>query len=225
MNKTPEPPRKWTWPHYRFVQFSLPRLLRCLGGWRVVGHDNVPERGGAVIASNHLSFLDPPVVGSALRRRTYYFAKAELFVPVFGWIIRKCYALPVERGGADTTAAKEAIKLLGGGELLTLFPEGTRSRDGKLQELSTGAALLASRGGVPLIPCAVRGTNEVLPVGAKFFRRGRVVVSFGPPVDSLQFGEKPGKEDLTIITQQLRSGILELQAEQEAFRAQRCKEG
>ncbi len=214
MNRAPEPPRSWTWPHYRFVQWSLPRILRMLGGFRVVGHENVPEEGGAVIASNHLSFLDPPAVGVALRRRTYYFAKSELFVPVFGWIIRKCYAFPVDRGAADTRALKEAIKLLKAGELLTMFPEGTRSRDGSVREFDLGAALAASRAGVPIIPCALTGTDDVLPVGAKMLKRGRVAVSFGEPVDTLQFGPKPGKQDLERITRQVEDAVRTLKAEQ-----------
>ncbi len=220
MVKTPEPPRKWTWPHYRFVQWGLPKLLRMLGGFRVVGVENVPEEGGAVIASNHLSFLDPPAVGCAMPRRTYYFAKSELFVPVFGWIIRKCYAFPVDRGAADTRALKNAIWLLKAGELLTMFPEGTRSVDGTVGEFDLGAALAASRAGVPVIPCALTGTNEVLPIGAKFFRRGRVAVSFGTPIDTLQFGPKPGKEDLQRITRQIEEAVRALKAEQEEFFAE-----
>ncbi|MGC9319522.1 MAG: lysophospholipid acyltransferase family protein [Armatimonadota bacterium] len=219
MSRTPEPPRSWTWPHYRLVQWTLPRLMRLLGGWRVTGHDNVPERGGAVIASNHLSFLDPPIVGSALRRRTYYFAKSELFVPVFGWVIRKCYAFPVERGAADTRALKEAIKLLRQGELLTMFPEGTRSRDGSVREFDLGAALAASRAEVPVIPCALTGTNDVLPIGARWFRRGRVAVSFGEAIDSLQFGPRPGKKDLRRITRQIEDAVRALKAEQEDYLA------
>ncbi|MEA3402675.1 MAG: lysophospholipid acyltransferase family protein [Armatimonadota bacterium] len=215
MNRTPEPPRSWTWPHYRFVQWTLPRMLRLLGGWRVTGHENVPEDHGAVIASNHLSFLDPPVVGSALRRRTYYFAKSELFVPVFGWIIRKCYAFPVQRGSADTRALKEAVRLLRSGELLTMFPEGTRSRDERVGEFDLGAALAASRAEVPIIPCALTGTNDVLPIGSRWFHRGKVAVSFGEPIDSLQFGPKPGKQDLQRITRQIEDAIRELKAEQE----------
>ncbi len=219
MNKAPEPPRKWTWPHYRFAQWCLPRVLRMLGGWLVVGHEHVPEEGGAVIASNHLSFLDPPAVGVAMRRRTYYFAKSELFVPVFGWIIRKCYAFPVERGSADTRALKEAIKLLKGGELLTMFPEGTRSRDGEVHEFDLGAALVASRAGVPVIPCALTGTDVVMPLGARCFRRGKVAVSFGEPIDTLQHGPKPGKEDLQRITRRLEEAVRALKAEQATFLA------
>lgn len=217
MNKTPEPPRRWTWPHYRCVQWTLPRILRMLGGFRVRGVEHIPKVGGAVIASNHLSFLDPPVVGSAMPRRTYYFAKSELFVPVFGWIIRKCYAFPVERGGADTRALKHAIELLQAGELLTMFPEGTRSQDGQVHEFDLGAALAAARAGVPIIPCALTGTNDVLPVGAKYFHRGRVAVSFGAPIDPLQFGPKPRKEELARVTKAVEEAVRGLKAEQAAW--------
>jgi len=209
-----EPPERPTNRLYRFAQWFLPRWWRLNGGYEVFGEEHVPEEGGAIVASNHLSFLDPPVVGCAMRRRTYYFAKAELFVPVFGALIRKVYAFPVKRGGADTGATKEAIRLLRGGELMVMFPEGTRSRDGKLQELNLGAALLASRAGVPILPTAVYGTDRVLPVGARFFRRGRMAVSFGPPIDSQQFGPKPGKDDLTRLNGLLRQAILDLQAQQ-----------
>ncbi len=217
MIKTPEPPRKWTWPHYRMVQWTLPLILRMLGGFRVTGRENVPAEGGAVIASNHLSFLDPPAVGVAIARRTYYFAKSELFAPVFGWIIRKCYAFPVERGSADTRALKNAIGLLRAGELLTMFPEGTRSRDGQVGEFDLGAALAASRAGVPIIPCALTGTEKVLPVGAWYFHRGRVAVSFGEPIDTMQFGAKPGKEELARLTKMTEEAVRALKAEQEAF--------
>ncbi len=218
MNPTPEPPRRWTWPHYRFVQWTLPTIIRLHGGWRVTGHENVPEEGGAVIAANHLSFLDPPAVGSALRRRTYYFAAAYLFKnPVFGFIIRKCYAFPVRRGAADRRALKHAIELLEVGELLTMFPEGTRSRTGELGEFDLGAALAASRAEVPIVPCALTGTDAVFPRHAKRLHRGRVAVSFGEPVDSLQFGPKPRKQDLQRITEQIEDRVRAMKARQKAF--------
>ncbi len=225
MNKTPEPPRRWTWPHYRFVQWALPRLLKMLGGWRAVGAENVPDEGGAVVASNHLSFLDPLALGVAYPRRSYYFAKKELFeVPVFGWIVRKCYAFPVERGAADTRALKNAIEVLKAGELLVMFPEGTRSRDGVMQPFDLGAALTASRAGVPIIPAAVTGTNQVLPLGARCLRRGSVAVSFGEPIDALQFAPKPGKDDLQRITERLEASVRALKAEQEEFFAAQARE-
>lgn len=215
MDRLYEPPRRWTWPHYRFVQFTLPKIVALLGGWRVRGVENIPDEGGAVIAANHLSHLDPPVVGSAIPRRTYYFAASELFRnPIFGFIIRKCYAFPVRRGAADRRALKGAIELLEAGELLTMFPEGTRSRTGELGEFDLGAALAASRAGVPIVPCALSGTDVVLPRGAKFLKRGKVAISFAEPIDTLQFGEKPAKEDLQLMTEQVEAAVREMRAEQ-----------
>ena len=218
MNPTPERPRCWTWPHYRFAQWLIPRIIRRRGGWQVEGRENVPAEGGAVIAANHLSHLDPPTVGAALPRRTYYFAKSELFAnPIFGFIIRKCYAFPVKRGAADTTALKNAISLLKHRELLTMFPEGTRSRTGELGEFDLGAALAASRAGVPIVPCAITGTEVVFPRKAKRLQPGRVAISFGEPVDSLQYGAKPRKEQLEKITGQVEQRIRTMRTRQRAF--------
>lgn len=226
MDRLYEPPRSWVWPHYRFAQWIIPRFCRLSGGFRVTGAANVPDEGGALIASNHISHLDPPVVGSAIRRRTYYFAASELFRnPIFGFIIRKCYAFPVRRGAGDRRALKAAIELLEAGELLTMFPEGTRSHTGELGEFDLGAALAASRARVPVIPCALTGTNDILPRGAKFFKRGKVAVSFAEPIDSLQFGEKPGKEELQRITDQVEAAVRAMRAEQAAWLAGRQDPG
>lgn len=218
MDRLYEPPRGWTWPHYRFAQWSIPKIVALLGGWRVRGAEHIPDEGGAVIASNHLSHLDPPVVGAAMPRRTYYFAASELFSnPVFGFMIRKCYAFPVRRGAADRRALKGAIELLKAGELLTMFPEGTRSRTGELGEFDLGAALAASRAGVPIVPCALTGTNVILPRGSKTLRRGKVAISFAEPVDTRQFGDRPAKDDLQRITDQVVAAVREMKAEQAAY--------
>lgn len=213
-----ETPRRWTWPHYRFAQWIIPKLTTVRGGWRIRGAEHVPDEGGALIAANHLSHLDPPVVGSAIRRRTYYFAAAYLFKnPVFGFIIRKCYAFPVKRGAADRGALKAAIELLGHGELLTMFPEGTRSRTGELAAFDLGAALAASRAHVPIVPCAISGTELALPRDAKRITRGKIAVSFAEPIDTMQFGEKPRKEELQAITDQVEAAVREMKAEQASF--------
>jgi len=219
MRKTPEPIRSWTWPHYQAVHLFLPMLLRLLGGWRVVGRDNVPGSGGAVIAPNHVSYLDPPAVGSALPRRTYYFAKKELFqIPAFGWIIRKCYAFPVDREASDLAAFRHAIRLLQAGELLVVFPEGGRSADGGLEEGKVGATLIASRAGVPLIPCALHGTDQVLPRGGWYLHRGTVKVSFGEPITFDEFeSRRLNKDQLLDVTDQAMASIAQMQREQEEF--------
>jgi 1-acyl-sn-glycerol-3-phosphate acyltransferase len=215
MKKTPEPIRSFTWPHYTFMQkVFIPTLYRALGGWKVYGRENVPLTGGALIASNHVSFLDPPTLGAGLPRRTYYFAKKELFeIPIFGSIIRKCYAFPVEREVGDREAVRNAIKLVQDGELLIIFPEGGRSPDGTLKEGGVGAALIASRGGVPIVPSAVRGTNIAMPLHAKRLHRAKLSVAFGEPI--VPPGERMTKVELQAMTDELMTRIAALQADLE----------
>ncbi len=219
MRKAPEPIRSWTWPHYHAVHIGVPLLCHLLGGWRVVGQENVPGSGGAVIAPNHVSYLDPPAIGGALPRRAYSFAKKELFeIPILGWIIRKCYAFPVDREISDIAAFRHAIRLLQAGELLLVFPEGGRSADGDLEEGKVGAALIASRAGVPIIPCALHGTDGVLPRGAWYLRRGTVQASFGVPITFDKFeSRRLNKEQLQEVTRQVMDSIARMRQEQEEF--------
>lgn len=219
MKKEPEPVRAWTWPHYTFIRaVFLPLLFRLCGGWRVVGQEHVPPEGPALIAANHVSYLDPPAVAAALPRRTYYFAKQELFeIPLFGWFIRHCYAYPVDREGNDKEAFRHAIRLLQAGELLTIFPEGGRSPDGSLQAGRRGAALIAARAGAPIIPCSVWGTDHVLPREAKFLHRGLIQVSFGPAMPTRGTHEQATKVHLNEITGHLMQEIARLRAEQEEW--------
>jgi 1-acyl-sn-glycerol-3-phosphate acyltransferase len=214
MRRDPEPARSWTWPHYRAVQYGIPAFWRLYGGWRVDGQEHVPAEGGAVIAPNHISYFDPPAVGCSLKRRTYYMAKSELFKnPLFGGIIRRCYAFPVERGAADRTAIRQAIGVVQSGELLVVFPEGGRSPDGTLQEGDIGAALIAARGGVPIIPCALYGTDKALPRKAIFLHPHRVHVSFGAPITiEAESGERAGKRELQEATDKLMASIAAMQA-------------
>ena len=222
MRKEPEPVRWWTWPHYIFVaSFLFPTTFRLAGGWRVVGREYVPRHGGALIAANHTSFLDPPLVGAAVPRRTYYFAKRELFeIPVFGWLLRKCYAFPVDREGDDKTAFRHAIALLQAGELLVVFPEGGRSPDGTLQEGGRGAALIAARAGVPIIPCALSGTDQVLPREARFLHRGFTQASFAPPISTREEG-RANKAGLQEITGRVMAEIARMREEQQEYLAER----
>ncbi len=223
MRKEPEPIRSWTWPHYEMVRIFLPKIWRLLGGWRVEGQEHIPDNGGAVIAPNNISFFDPPAVGSSLPRRTYYFAKKELFqISLFGWLIRKCYAFPVDREGSDVTAFRYAVRLLQKGELLVVFPEGGRSLDGSLEEGGIGAALIASRAGVPIIPCSLWGTDDVLPRGAWLLHTGLVQVSFGAPITYEEYRERRlTKQQLQQVTQRIMRDIAQLRADQERFAAQR----
>jgi len=219
MRKTPEPVRRWTWPHYYLGAWLGRTICRLAGGYRVTGREHVPKTGGAVICANHISYLDPPVLGSGLTpRRAYYMAKKELFQnPILGWLIRTCYAFPVDRGTTDREAIRHGIELLQAGELLVVFPEGGRSPDGSIQPGNVGPALMATRAGVPIIPAAIKGTNQVMPRGKGGLHRGRVQVDYGPALSPARFA--PGRADkraLQEFTEAVMQAIEDLQKQQYA---------
>lgn len=217
MRKTPEPVRKWTWPHYYFGAWMTRLVCRLAGGFEVRGKDNVPRNEGAILCANHISYLDPPVLGASVTpRRTYFMAKRELFeVPILGGLIRKCYAFPVDRDHFDREAIRNAIELLQNGEFVVVFPEGQRSPDGSLQPANTGPAMMASKAGVPILPIAIKGTNDVLQRGRAGLHRGRVSVDIGEPIHPARFGEgKLDKNQLKDFTEAVMSSIEALQKEQ-----------
>jgi 1-acyl-sn-glycerol-3-phosphate acyltransferase len=168
---------------YRLSRLLLRLILRIGFGFRVYGRGNEPAAGPVVVVCNHLSDLDPLVVGAALRRRVAFMAKHELFqVPGVRWWIRACGAFPVRRGTPDRQALRTALGILDKGGVLVMFPEGTRGRDRTLRQPEPGAALLARRTGAALLPVAVLGTDVVLPRDAQRLRLGRITVRIGPPL-------------------------------------------
>jgi 1-acyl-sn-glycerol-3-phosphate acyltransferase len=142
----------------------------------IEGSQNIPNMGGAVIAPNHMSFFDPPLAGAAMKRPLYFMAKKELFdIPVFGWAIKQTNSFPVKRGVQDISAVRHAFSLLEKGHLLLMFPEGTRSRDGKLGKARSGVGMVACNAQVPLIPVKIENTNMML----KF---KRIKIKYGKPI-------------------------------------------
>lgn len=127
-------------------KFIFKNFFKC----QIVGVENIPSTKGVIIAANHISLWDPPLIGTFLPRKINFMAKEELFdIPIIGYIIKRLNAFPVKRGTADRVAIKKAISLLKSGECLGLFPEGTRSKDGKLGEAEAGMALIAIKADVP----------------------------------------------------------------------------
>jgi len=167
-------------------------LFKLFFRMKVRGAENIPKRGGFILASNHVSFLDPLALGAASGRNLDFMARESLFkIPVFGSLIKAVDAFPVKRDSADKRALKEAMRRVKAGRALTLFPEGTRQdTDGAFAEPAAGIGFLAARLAVPVIPTFISGTEKALPRHAKFIRRARVSVSFGKQISmegSLQY--------------------------------------
>ena len=153
--------------------------------WRleVQGASNVPLEGGVIIAPNHLSVLDPPLMGCACPRELRYLAKAELFRNrLFARFICRLGAFPVERGTADVGAIKTALQFLKDGRAVIIFIEGTRGTGEHLLPPTPGVTLLARQSGAPVVPTAIVGSEQAWPKGSKLPRRAQVKVAFGEPV-------------------------------------------
>ena len=147
--------------HYSVTRFAVGGALRAVTGADVKGLEHVPRSGGLIVASNHISFWDPPLIGSLLPRELHYLAKDELFSnPVFGWILRRYNAIPIRRGMVDLTGMARAIETLRRGEALLVFPEGSRMRDDELHPARPGLGNMAYNADVPVLPCFVSGSNR-----------------------------------------------------------------
>lgn len=167
---------------------------------RIIGADNIPADGPVVIMSNHISLLDPPLIGAAISRKIHFMAKEELFKnPLIGWVLKQLGAFPVKRGSGDTKAFKQALKVLRSGGVLGVFPEGTRYPEGKLGKPHGGSAAIALRGGARIVPAAIKNIKT----------RGRPVVIFGKPLDISQEG-KISREERQEIAEKIMAEIANL---------------
>ena len=193
---------------YRFMRALFTLLFRYGGNWEVTGHEHVPASGPALVAPNHLSYLDPPLMGCALRRPGWFMAKAELFnIPGFRWLITHMHAYPVKRGVPDRAALKRTLDYLRKGEIVCVFPEGKRSVDGQLGEIEAGIGMLAVKTGAPIVPVAICGTDRMLPRGAKRLHRAKIRVQFGAPIPVPAVEPRAEKELSQALADQLRERI------------------
>jgi 1-acyl-sn-glycerol-3-phosphate acyltransferase len=182
----------WYW---FFKYILIGPLLALLGRPKVEGLEHVPQTGPAILASNHLAVMDSFYLPLVVRRRITFLAKAEYFTGtgIKGWFSRWFFTavgqVPIDRSNADAAQAAldTAERILAQGKLLGMYPEGTRSPDGRLYKGKTGLARLALETGVPVIPVAMIGTNVVNPPGTSMLRFGRVTVRFGKPMDFSRF--------------------------------------
>ena len=152
--------------------------------WRVFNAERVPLQGGVILASNHASFLDPPLVGSGLKRDINYLARESLFrFPGIGALLRSWNAVPVDRDGGGAKGLKIILERLLAGNGIILFPEGTRTKDGKLQPARSGIGLIVIKSQAPVVPVRTFGTFEAYGRNQKFPRPHRVMVKYGQPMN------------------------------------------
>lgn len=147
---------------YGFACRGVDLITRVITNRHVVGLENVPSSGAVLLVSNHIGLVDPPLIGAMLPRVVHFMAKEELFHnPIVKWVVTNYHAFPVRRGEGDREAYQTTIRLLKKGEVVGIFPEGTRSRTGTLQYAHTGAAAIAARSGVVVLPVGVSGTEQI----------------------------------------------------------------
>jgi len=181
-------------------KFLCHLFFKLTRGFQVSGQENVPKRGPVVLIANHTSYLDPPALGVASPRRVYFMAKEELFrIPLFGWLLKGLGAFPVKRGTPDRRAFKRALAVLAAGNVLGIFPEGTRSKTGELGPAEEGAAVLALRSGAPVVPAGITGTRG----------SGPIRVAFGPPVDTSDLDPKD-RASIRILSERAMTSIADL---------------
>lgn len=165
---------------WRIPYHILKPLVLILLHLRVKGSGNLPKKGACIIASNHISYLDPPLLGFAAGRELYYLAKAGLFEEVnkfFTWLIITYNAIPLRREGVDLKTIKRVLNLLRRGKALVLFPEGTRSKSGNLLPPKPGLGFIAWHADVPVVPTYIKGANA--RIGDILMGKEKIVITFG----------------------------------------------
>jgi 1-acyl-sn-glycerol-3-phosphate acyltransferase len=172
---------------YLTIRLIFKGLAKVLFKFEVRGVEHIPRTGAAIITSNHASNLDPPLIGMAIPRPIFYFAKEELFRTLFGSALRMVNAIPVNRDQLDRKTLRAVLGVLAQGEMIVMFPEGTRTETGDLQAGKPGTGFIAYHAKVPVIPAYISGSFEILPRGGKFIHLKKCIVTFGPAVDFEQF--------------------------------------
>lgn len=189
---------------YSFGKVILYPFYKLLYRFKVKNRDAIPAEGGVILASNHMSFADPVLLGLALKRRLYFMAKSELFRNKFAAaVIRALGAFPVERGAGDGKAIKTGMDILSEGNVMTIFLEGGRTKTGELMRPRSGCALVAQQTQLPVVPCCITKKN----FNHKF---SRTTIHFGDPLSPQQLGLTPdgGRRELknasTMIMDEIR---------------------
>lgn len=197
---------------YSFACFGVRILLRLFTRCRVEGLSNVPRTGPFLLVSNHVGYVDPPVLGALIPRRIAFMAKEEAFrVPIIGWVVKWYGAFAVKRGQPDRQALRRATSVLGHGGVVGMFPEGTRSRTGKMIKAYSGAALVALMSESRVLPVAIMGTERVRSPFS-LFARPSIALRVGEPF--LLDRERSGRGELESVTTDMMRRVAALLPEE-----------
>lgn len=195
---------------YHFIGAVSGGPIRRLFRFRSTGEEHLPREGGFVLSANHQSNIDPWPLGLPLypHRQLRFMAKAEMLTPPLKWILEPAGAFPVRRGMGDEEAIRRAVELAKAGEVVAIFPEGTRRNKGVVKKHvarpRTGAARVALQAGVPLVPAAIGGTESLL-------RLGPLRVAYGPPIDLSDLDGEDIRRSSKVATERLMEAIYELE--------------
>ena len=178
MSQRSLPARLW----YQFLRCLIYIAATLVYGLRYSGLKNIPPTGSVLVVSNHQSHFDPPLVGAGCWRRMNYLARKTLFRPPLGWLIATLDAIPIDRDGLGLNGIKESLRRLKRGEMVLIFPEGTRTPDGEVKPFRPGFTVLAARSKAWILPVAIEGAFAAWPRSRKFPGRGKIHVLYGEPL-------------------------------------------
>lgn len=167
---------------YWFFYTLIKSLARAVFSWKVVHREKLIEEGPVLIVSNHQSFLDPPMLGICYEEGIYFFARKTLFAGMFKWALPLCQAIPIDQENPDAASLKHIIRLLKSGKRVLVFPEGTRTHDGKIHDGMGGVGLILSKTKVPVQPLRISGAYEAWPIGIAWPKIRPVSVTVGDPI-------------------------------------------
>ena len=186
--------------------------FRTLFGLRIIGAENLVTRGSVLVAANHQSFLDPPLIGNLYNSEMVFLARKSLFRGVFKWLYRQWNAIPVDQDKPDMSSLKTIVRKLRDGNRVLVFPEGARSLDGSLGEAAPGIGLIAAKSAATIQPVRIRGAFEALPRGSARIRFARITVTVGPPIrlTPQELKAATGKDGYAALANRIMSAIAAL---------------
>lgn len=189
-----------------FVRYVTMGVYKLFYNFHIEGTENIPQDRALVMASNHRSYADPVILTMPMKRPVTYMAKEELFKNrLFGWFITKLGAFPVKRGGGDMQVIDDSVAILNSGRNLVIFPEGTRSKDGKVGKGKTGVALIAAKSGADVLPCGIIFDGE------KLHFRSKLTLRFGKVIPAEEIAvEDASPKSLKEVKKRIMSAITEL---------------